>query len=61
VDWTLALLGAWGISAVILLFSNQFYRVLGEKGLSAVERLMGMILIMLAIQLFLDGVSAYLL
>jgi multiple antibiotic resistance protein len=60
VDWTLALLGAWGLSALILLFSNQFYRVLGEKGLSAVERLMGMVLIMLAIQLFLDGVSAYL-
>jgi multiple antibiotic resistance protein len=60
VDWTLALIGAWGLSAVILLFSGPLHKILGQKGLSAVERLMGMILIMLSIQLLLDGVSAYL-
>ena len=60
VDWTMALVGAWFLSAVILMFSNQFFKLLGEKGLSAMERLMGMILIMLSIQLFLDGIAAYL-
>jgi multiple antibiotic resistance protein len=60
VDWTLALIGAWGLSAIILLFSGPLHKILGQKGLSAVERLMGMILIMLSIQLLLDGVSVYL-
>ena len=47
-------------AAIILLFSGPLHKILGQKGLSAVERLMGMILIMLSIQLLLDGVSTYL-
>lgn len=58
-DWTLALLSAWFVSATILMFSGSLHRVLGERGLAAVERLMGMILIMIAIQMFLDGVGNY--
>ena len=59
-DWTLALGGAWLISAIILLFSEVFHRLLGERGLTAMERLMGMILVMISIQMFLDGISHYL-
>ena len=59
VDWSIALAAAWVVSAGILLFSGLFHKLLGERGLSAVERLMGMILIMIAIQMLLDGVSAY--
>lgn len=55
----IALLVAWGISASILLMSNLFLRLLGDKGVSALERLMGLILVMLSIQMFLDGVRAY--
>ncbi len=55
----LALLIAWGISAAILLMSNLFLRVLGGKGLSALERLMGLILVMLSTQMFLDGIRSY--
>ncbi|MCC2617161.1 YhgN family NAAT transporter [Aestuariibacter halophilus] len=58
-DWTIALLSAWFISATILMFSTALHRILGERGLIAVERLMGMILIMIAIQMFLDGVGNY--
>ncbi|EKN4695567.1 YhgN family NAAT transporter [Yersinia ruckeri] len=56
----LALLIAWGLSAVILLMSGLFLRLLGDKGVSALERLMGLILVMLSTQMFLDGVRAYL-
>ncbi|MCK7596059.1 hypothetical protein M0G74_02105 [Microbulbifer sp. CAU 1566] len=56
-NWTLALLGAWGVSAVILLSSSPLARLLGNRGLIAVERLMGMVLVMLAVQLFLDGMK----
>lgn len=58
-DWSIALGAAWGLSALILMFSGLFHKLLGERGLSAMERLMGMILIMLAIQMLLDGISAY--
>ncbi|MFU9136604.1 MULTISPECIES: YhgN family NAAT transporter [unclassified Erwinia] len=55
-----ALLFAWGTTVVILLLSGLFLRLLGEKGVNALERLMGLILIMLATQMFLDGIRAYL-
>lgn len=60
-DWTIALLAAWGASAVILLFYKVFTKLLGEKGLTAVERLMGMVLVMISVQMFLDGVASYML
>lgn len=58
-DWSIALAASWSISAVILMFSNIFHKILGERGLVAMERLMGMILVMIAIQMLLDGVTKY--
>ena len=55
-----ALLIAWGLTVVILLMSGLFLRLLGDKGVNALERLMGLILIMLATQMFLDGIRTYL-
>ncbi|WP_407919814.1 YhgN family NAAT transporter [Endozoicomonas numazuensis] len=55
-----ALLIAWGTSAAILLCSGQFMRVLGNRGVFAIERLMGMILVMLSVQMFMDGIANYL-
>lgn len=51
---------AWGITALILLSSTYLYRLLKQKGLIAMERLMGMLLVMLSVQMFLDGISKYL-
>ena len=59
-DWTLALLAAWVPSVLILLFSERFHKLLGERGLTAMERLMGMILVMISVQMFLDGIADYL-
>lgn len=59
-DWSLALLIAWGASAVILMFYEVFNKLLGERGLTAVERLMGMLLVMISVQMLLDGVHHYL-
>ena len=58
-QWSVALFAAWLISAIILTMSNTFHRVLGEKGLNAIERLMGMILVMIAIQMLLNGIGRY--
>jgi multiple antibiotic resistance protein len=57
--WTIALFAAWLISAVILLSSTGLKRVLGKRGLVAMERLMGMLLVAIAVQMFLDGMMAY--
>jgi len=56
----IALSIAWGITAAILMMSGLFLRLLGSKGVNALERLMGLILIMIATQMFLDGIRAYL-
>lgn len=52
----LAVLIAWVASAAILLVSPLFLRLLGRKGTQAMERLMGLLLILIAVQMFLDGV-----
>ena len=56
----LAVTIAWAISGAILLSSTFFYRILRERGLIAVERLMGMLLVMVAVQMFMNGVKAFL-
>jgi multiple antibiotic resistance protein len=56
---TLAVSGAWLASAIILLLSPVVLKLLGTKGTRALERLMGLLLIMVAVQMFLDGVSSY--
>jgi multiple antibiotic resistance protein len=55
-----AVMLAWGATFFILMFYNFFHRILGERGLKAVERLMGLLLIMISTQMFLDGVKGYL-
>lgn len=54
-----ALTLAWLVTAVILLSSTILYRLLKEKGLIALERLMGMLLVMLAVQMFINGVAKF--
>ena len=59
-DWLLALFLAWLLSSLILVSANGLKRFLGQRGLIAMERLMGMLLIALAVQMLLEGISAYL-
>ncbi len=50
---------AWGATFIILMFYGFFHKVLGERGLKAVERLMGLLLVMISTQMFLNGVKSY--
>ncbi|MET0225558.1 MAG: YhgN family NAAT transporter [Dokdonella sp.] len=59
VDWSLALLVAWLLTALILMSSTFLFRILGARVLTAMERLMGMLLVALSVQMFLDGIVAY--
>lgn len=55
-----ALLLAWLITTVILVFADILRKILGERGLTAIERLMGMILTTMAVQMFLTGYEQFL-
>jgi len=58
-QWLGALLIAWAVVAAGLLSADLLHRILGQRGLRAMERLMGMILITLAINMALDGVGLF--
>lgn len=56
-EWLAALFFAWIISAVILLASNRLSQILGERVLMALERLMGMLLTVIAVEMFISGLA----
>ncbi len=59
-DWTLALVAAWAVVAALLMASPILLKALGSRGLIAMERLMGMVLVIIAVQMFFDGVIQFL-
>ncbi len=58
-EWTLSLFIAWTLACVILLFSDKIKDLFGEKGITAMERLMGLILSAVAIQMLMNGIANY--
>lgn len=50
---------AWLTSGLILYFSPTIKKFLGQNGLMACERLIGMVLVLLAIQRFLEGILLF--
>ncbi|MEW6670973.1 MAG: MarC family protein [Thermodesulfobacteriota bacterium] len=59
-EWLLALLIAWIAAAIILLLSARLNRLLGERGLLALQRLMGLILTTIAVEMFVTGLQTVL-
>ncbi|MBB3167431.1 YhgN family NAAT transporter [Simiduia aestuariiviva] len=60
-EWSVALLLAWLGSSALLLASPLIMKVIGTKGSRALERLMGMILVILATQMLLNGIREFVL
>jgi multiple antibiotic resistance protein len=58
--WLAAVALAWLASSTILFFSGALRQRLGHRGLVAIERLMGMLLITVAIDMLLGGVRVFL-
>ena len=58
--WLGAVVLAWLASAIILYFSGHLRTLLGERGLTAVERLMGMLLVIVGVEMLMAGVVQYL-
>ncbi len=58
--WLAALISAWFGSGLILFLASRFSRALGPRGLLAMQRLMGMLLTTVAVQMFLSGLEEFL-
>lgn len=58
-EWFWAMTLAWVATSAILLLGNLFYRLLRERGLFALERLMGMLLVAIAVQMLMDGIAEF--
>jgi multiple antibiotic resistance protein len=58
-EWLAAVSLAWLITAAVLACGSRLRAYLGQRGLIAMERLMGMVLVAVATQMFLSGVERY--
>jgi multiple antibiotic resistance protein len=56
-EWLTALVCAWTLSGIILMFSDVIGKLSGIKMLTAIERLMGMLLTMVAVEMFIKGLQ----
>ena len=50
---------SWGVTSLIMISSGKLHKLLGMRGLIAVERLMGMVLVAISVQMLLDGITTY--
>lgn len=55
----IAILIAWLLTMLIFLFATPIKKILGTNGLMACERLIGMILVLVAVQRFLEGILLF--
>lgn len=58
-DWILALLIASVITLILLLASARIARLLGSRGLAAMDRLMGLLLTAIAVEMLLKGIESF--
>ncbi|NJL55928.1 MarC family protein [bacterium] len=58
--WFLAVTLASAVVTLILSLSPPLFQRLGKRGAIAIEKLMGMLLIMLSVQMLLNGLESYL-
>lgn len=58
--WVVAVGIAWIAAAVILYLASDLRKLLGERGLTALERLMGMVLVIVAVEMLMQGIAQYL-
>lgn len=59
-EWVAAVVLAWLAAAIMLLLGSKLAEFLGQRGLIAMERLMGMLLVAISVEMFLTGVSKFL-
>jgi small neutral amino acid transporter SnatA (MarC family) len=56
--WAAALTGAMVVSTLVLVAADPLQRLLGERAVRAFERLMGLVLTAVAVEMLLDGMKS---
>jgi len=59
VEWIGALAVAMAISGTVLLLAGRIRRLLGDSVISALEKLMGLVLTAIAVEMILAGLKRY--
>ena len=59
--WIVAMTAAMVVSAVLLALGEKIEKLLGKRAMEAVERLMGLILTAIAVEMLLGGIKQFLL
>ena len=60
-EWIAALSVTMAVCAVVLVLAERIQRLVGERFVSAVERLMGLILVAVAVEMLLRGIKLFVL
>ena len=58
-SWVAALVGAMAVSGAVLLLCDRIRRLLGDPVVSALEKLMGLVLTAIAVEMILAGLKRY--
>jgi MarC family membrane protein len=58
-EWIVALAVAASITLVLLLFADRIAKLIGPRGIGALDRLMGLILTAIAVQMLLNGIQQF--
>jgi small neutral amino acid transporter SnatA (MarC family) len=58
-SWLVALTVAMGATTVVLALADRLQRWLGERAVIAFERLMGLVLTALAVEMLLSGIRSF--
>lgn len=59
IEWVAALSGATLVSAIVLLSAGRLQKILGDSVVSAIEKLMGLVLAAIAVEMTLAGLRRY--
>ena len=57
--WVLAVTIAMALTTGVLLGASRLQQALGDRGISALERLMGLVLTAVAVQMLLNGITTF--
>ncbi len=58
-EWVAALCVTMAVGALVLVLAERIQRVVGERVVIAIERLMGLILVAVAVEMLLRGIKAF--
>ncbi len=59
--WVAAMTAAMVVSAILLVLGEKIEKLLGQRAMEAIERLMGLILTAIAVEMLLGGIKQFLL